>query len=102
MTNAEQLFRAVGAHEYFVVRLEAQPATLVERIVEREPAGWSGLDELVDHAHELAARMPALKRVDLVVSSEDGRAEEVAARIRAGGPPGLSEGRPRASPKSSR
>jgi broad-specificity NMP kinase len=52
--DVEQLFGAVRADEYFLVRLEAPPATLVERIVEREPAAWSGLDELVEHAQELA------------------------------------------------
>jgi broad-specificity NMP kinase len=88
--DAEQLFGAVGADEYFVVRLDARPATLVERIVEREPAGWSGLDELVEHAQELAASMPALCRVDLVVSTQDAPAEDVAARIRAAGPPALN------------
>jgi adenylate kinase family enzyme len=81
--DVEQLFTAVGADEYFVVRLKAQPATLVERIVRREPGAWSGLDELVEHAHGLAASMAALNRVDLVVSTEDARAEDVGARIRA-------------------
>jgi len=80
--DVERLITAVGADDYFVVRLEAPPATLAERIVEREPAAWSGLDELVVHAQELAATMAALNRVDLVVSTQGARAEEVAARIR--------------------
>jgi hypothetical protein len=88
--EAEQLFAAVGADEYFVVRLEAEPATLVERIVQREPAGWSGLDQLVEHAQDLAATMPALDRVDLVVSTEGASPEDAAAHIRAAGPPELS------------
>jgi len=41
------------------VRLEARPATLVERIIQREPQGWSGLGDLVAHAQELAALAPA-------------------------------------------
>ena len=51
------------------VALEAKPATLVERIIDREPESWSGLLELVEHAQELAASMPALRGVDLVVST---------------------------------
>jgi len=81
--DVAQLLRAVGADEYFLVRLEAPAATLVERIVEREPASWSGLPGLVEHAQQLATTMPALRGVDLVVSTEGKRAEDVAARIRA-------------------
>jgi hypothetical protein len=72
------------------VRLEGQPTTLVERIIEREPPSWSGLDDLVAHAQELAASMPALSGVDLVLSTEGERAEDVAARIRAARPDWLS------------
>jgi broad-specificity NMP kinase len=77
---------AVGADEYLVVRLEAQPATLVERIIEREPPGWSGLAALVEHAQKLALSMPALDGVDLVANTDGQRAEDLAARIRAACP----------------
>ena len=77
-----QLKRAVGADEYLLVRLEAPPATLVERIIEREPESWSGLRELVEHAQQLAASMPALRGIDVVVSTEGQRPEAVAQRIR--------------------
>ena len=80
------MLEAVGADELFVVRLEAEPATLVERIVEREPGSWSGLAGLVEHTHELAATMPGLAGVDLVLSTEGQRAEDFAARIRAACP----------------
>ena len=88
--DVAELRDAVGADEVFLVRLEAQPTTLIERIVEREPPSWSGLDDLVEHARELAARMPALSGVDLVLSIEGERAEDVAARIRAARPDWLS------------
>ena len=84
--DTAELLDAVGSNEVFVVRLEAEPATLVERIVEREPAGWSGLAGLVDHTRELAATMPGLAGVDLVLSTEGQRPEDVAARIRAARP----------------
>lgn len=80
------LLHAVGAEEHFLVRLEAQPATLVERIIQREPAGWSGLPGLVEHAQELAVSMPALRGVDLVLSTEGQDPEAVAQRIRAARP----------------
>jgi broad-specificity NMP kinase len=81
--DVAELLDAVGADEVFLVRLEAQPATLVERIIEREPRSWSGLDDLVEHTQELAASMRALNDVDLVLKTEGERAEDVAARIRA-------------------
>ena len=45
-----------------------------------------GLSELVEHAQWLAARMPALHGVELVLSTEDGRPEALALRIRAARP----------------
>jgi hypothetical protein len=68
------------------VRLEARPAILVERIVEREPPSWSGRDGLREHAQELAASMPSLSGVDPVLRTEGERAEAVAARICAARP----------------
>ena len=80
--DVAQLKRAVGADEYLLVRLEAPPATLVARIADREPESWSGLPELVAHARQLAASMPALRCIDLVVGTEGQSAEAVARRIR--------------------
>jgi GTPase SAR1 family protein len=81
--DLNQLLDVLDADRSFLVRLEAQPATLVERIVEREPESWSGLAGLVEHAQELAATMPALRGVDLVLTTEAQRPEAVAQRIRA-------------------
>ncbi len=88
--DVAELLEVVGADEVFLVRLEAQPARLVERIIEREPPGWSGLSGLVEHARELAATMPGLAGVDLVLSTEGERAEDIAARIRGSRPDWLS------------
>ncbi len=63
------------------MRLEARPATLVERIIQREPQGWSGLGDLVAHAQELAALLPG-QGVDLVLSTEGQRPDAVAQCIR--------------------
>jgi ATPase subunit of ABC transporter with duplicated ATPase domains len=81
--DVNELLDAVGAEEVLCVRLEARPASLAKRIIEREPAGWSGLSGLVEHAQVLAATMPGLPGFDLVLSTEGERAEDVAARIRA-------------------
>ena len=82
-SDVAELREAIGADEVFLVRLEAEPASLVDRIIEREPPSWSGLSGLVEHTRELAATMPALARVDLVLSTEGERPDDVAARIRA-------------------
>jgi len=78
-----QLLDAVGADGYLLVRLEAQPDTLAQRLTEREPTTWSGLPGLVEHSQELALTMPQLSCVELVLSTEDQQAEAVAGRIRA-------------------
>jgi hypothetical protein len=84
--DLDRLLDAVGAEERFLVRLEAQPATLVARIIQREPPSWSGLPGLVEHAQQLAVSMPALRGVDLVLSTEGQHPEDVAERIRAARP----------------
>ena len=94
--DADRLRDVLGADESFLVRLEAQPATLVERLIEREPESWSGLADLVEHTQELAVIMPALSGVDLVLSTEGQRPEAVAEGIRAALPSQL------VAPRSSR
>lgn len=89
-----QLLAAVGADEHFLVRLEAQPSTLVQRIIAREPEAWSGLAHLIEHTQELAATMPALNGVGLVLNTEGQRPEAVAQRIRAARPDELGTAGP--------
>jgi predicted kinase len=74
---------AIGADEMFTVRLEADPETLRERILAREPPGWEGLPELLNASRSLAASMPALAGVDLVLSTEGEQPAAVAERIEA-------------------
>ena len=81
-----RLLDSIGAHDYLLVRLEARPETLRKRIIEREPEGWWGLPELLDHATALAATMPNLDAFDLVVNTDGERPETVADRIRAARP----------------
>jgi hypothetical protein len=76
------VLEAVGADEHVVVRLEAEPGTLARRIVEREPDGWSGLDELVAAAARLGPVIAELDGVALALSTEDAQPVDVARRIR--------------------
>ena len=92
--DVARLLDAVDADGHVLVRLEAEPATLVKRILEREPPTWSGLPGLVEHAQRLAASMPALSGVDLVVSTEAQRPERVAELVRAAHPLHLRPLRP--------
>jgi hypothetical protein len=77
-----------------VVRLEAEPDTLRRRIVEREPAGWSGLDALVAASERLGPIIAALDGVALSLSTEGQRPTAVAARIRDAFPEKLRPPRP--------
>ena len=69
---------ATGAEGHLLARLEADPDTLRTRIIEREPAGWAGLDELVEASQLLAGSMPTLSGVDVVLSTEGRDPESVA------------------------
>ena len=93
-TTLPSCWPRVGADEHFLVRLEAQPSTLVQRIIAREPEAWSGLAHLIEHTQELAATMPALNGVGLVLNTEGQRPEAVAQRIRAARPDELGTAGP--------
>jgi hypothetical protein len=77
----EATLRAAGADDHLLVRLEAEPATLKRRLLAREPARWSGLPALVEISRYLAETMKRLSGVDLVISTEDRKPEEVAAEL---------------------
>ena len=79
----QALVGAIGPDSAFLVRLEADPATLERRVREREAAGWSGLDRLLSSCAPLAATHAKLEDVDLALSSEALTPGEIAERIRA-------------------
>jgi ribose 1,5-bisphosphokinase PhnN len=87
------VLRAIGADEHVVVRLEAEPATLAQRIVEREPEGWSGLDQLVAASARLGPVIAGLDGVALTLSTEGARPVEVSTRIRDAFPAALRPSR---------
>lgn len=72
---------ATGAAETTLIALEADPRTLRDRILAREPAGWQGLPELINASQRLAESMKDLPGVDLVLSTEGEQPATVAARI---------------------
>jgi hypothetical protein len=78
-----QLLAAAHADEHLLVRLDARPETCRERIVAREPPGWSGLEHLLGEMERWAVSLTELAGVHLVLDSESLDPDEVAARIRA-------------------
>jgi len=81
-----RLFATLAAEGRLLVRLEATPETLTQRIIEREPPGWSGLAELLDAATEIAATSRGLPNVDVVCSTMDRSPEAIAEMIRSARP----------------
>jgi broad-specificity NMP kinase len=80
--DLRRLLEAVAAGEHAVVRLEAAPATLAQRIAAREPAGWSGLGALIDASARLTPVIAGLDGVALALSTEAEDPRAVAERIR--------------------
>jgi broad-specificity NMP kinase len=80
------LLRALGADQRVVVRLEAEPMTLRQRIIEREPSGWSGLPVLLDATTRIAVTSESLRDVDLVFSTDRSTSQAIAEQIKAARP----------------
>jgi hypothetical protein len=81
--DLDAVLRAIGGDGHDVVRLEAAPGTLRRRIVEREPRGWAGLDELLSASERLGPVIAGLGGVALALSTENQEPRTVAERIRA-------------------
>jgi hypothetical protein len=73
---------ALDADEHTLVRLQADPATLRARIIEREPDAWFGLEHLLGEMERLAAGTPSLGAVHLVFDTTYSSAVQIAAAIR--------------------
>ena len=76
--DLEGLLAAIGAERSFVVCLSAPGEVCAARVLAREPERWAGREALAAHARSLAAEIPLLPGVDLVLST-DGRDEEAVA-----------------------
>ena len=72
---------AAAADDHLLVRLEADPETMRERLLSREPPGWSGLPELLNSSRRLATSMKDLPGVGFTISTEGRQPAEVAAAV---------------------
>jgi len=81
--HIEALRAALATDRTTVICLTAAPETTARRVLEREPPEWLGRDELAAHSRVLAEQIPALRGVDLHVSTDGRAARDVAAEIRA-------------------
>jgi dephospho-CoA kinase len=73
---------AIGADEHVVVRLHAEPSTLRQRLIDREPDTFTELDELVAAAARLSPLIAGLDGIALAISTERERPAALAERIR--------------------
>jgi broad-specificity NMP kinase len=80
--HIEALRAALAAERTTVVCLTAAPETTSRRVLEREPPEWLGRDELVAHSAVLATQIPALRGIDLHVSTDGREPRTVAEEIR--------------------
>ena len=77
-----RLLDAVAAVDVMLVRLDAPPQLLRERITRREPPDWVGLPRLLEAANTVATELAALPGVDLVLDTERCDPGTLAAGIR--------------------
>ena len=77
-----RLLAALPSDDVLLVRLEAPPEVLRERLTSREPPDWAGLPRLLEAADTLATSIAALPGVDLVLSTADREPGVVAEAVR--------------------
>jgi Rad3-related DNA helicase len=78
----QRLLAALPSDDVLLVRLDAPPGVLRERLTRREPPDWVGLPRLLEAAGALATSIAALPAVDLVLSTVDAEPRRVAAAVR--------------------
>jgi gluconate kinase len=72
---------AAGSERRLVVCLSASAELVAERLQRREPDRWPGKAGLIARARVLAATIPRLDGIDLVIDTGERDAEEVAGEI---------------------
>ncbi len=77
-----EVLAAVGADDHLLVRLDADPDTLRERITAREPPGWHSLRWLLDYTERMRSALDRIEHVHLSLDSSHLPPAEIAARIR--------------------
>lgn len=76
------MVNAVAAEQVVVVCLSAPADLAARRVAEREPDSWPGKLPLVEHARKLAPEIPSLGGIDVVLSTVDRQAGEVAIEVK--------------------
>jgi hypothetical protein len=77
----EALVTATGADAVLVVGLRAAPDAVARRVLHREPEHWSGRQRLAANARRLAVAIPSLRRLDLILDTDDSEPVEIAHAI---------------------
>lgn len=85
-----EILGSIGADEHLLVRLEAPPAMLRQRVLAREPTDWSGLDYLLTEMERWINSLAELDGVHVTLDSARLSPTEAAARIRAERPDKLA------------
>jgi hypothetical protein len=76
-----RLLDALPSNDVLLVRLDAPPDVLRERLTRREPPEWVGLPRLLEAVGTLATSIAALPYVDLVLSTVDADPTRIAAAV---------------------
>ena len=79
--DLDGLLAAIGAERSLVACLRAPGDVCAVRVLEREPERWAARESLAEHARELAAVIPELPGVDVVLDTDGRDAEAVAAEL---------------------
>jgi ABC-type iron transport system FetAB ATPase subunit len=82
-SDLDALLAALGAEDHLLVRFDAPDETLRQRIVSREPSGWSQLEKLIERAREMKLAMASLDGVHLSIDTHSVEPSDVVRQIRA-------------------
>jgi hypothetical protein len=80
--HLRDVLASLSADDHLLIRLDATPAGLRQRIIDREPPGWSSLAWLLAETPKLQLALADLHGVDLVLDSEHLSLAEIVDRIR--------------------
>jgi adenylate kinase family enzyme len=82
----DALLSSVGTNDHFLVRLDAPEEMLRQRVIAREPEGWSQLDTLLERTRQMKATMASLDGVHLSIDTAGIEPADLARQIRASCP----------------
>lgn len=88
--HLNDVLAALSSDDHLLVRLDAPLDTLRQRIIAREPAGWHGLDYLLEETPKLQTELVRLDGVHVVVDTENSTLPQIVEQIRSARPDMLS------------